>query len=189
MSKSDSKTGKSIAAKKAAVVEQNKPTNRNIVIIAAALMVIVLVLGIYTMGGNQPEQVAVANPPAQVAADTVAYPVAEFADGKARYYEHQTDRGITVRYFILKSSDGIIRAAFDACDVCWPAGKGYQQEGDVMICRNCGRRFVSVKINEVKGGCNPAPLERRVEGDWLLIKIADIETGKGYFDFKKASQG
>ena len=103
-------------------------------------------------------------------------------DGKARHFEH-VDGKHTIRYFILKSSDGIIRAAFDACDVCWPAGKGYYQEGDFMVCRNCGRRFESVLINEVKGGCNPAPLKRELEGQNLIININDILKGKQYFNF------
>jgi hypothetical protein len=71
-----------------------------------------------------------------------------------------------------------------ACDVCWPAGKGYYQEGDHMVCRNCGRRFASVLVNEVKGGCNPAPLNRNLENDKLVIKIKDILEGRQYFDFK-----
>ena len=79
----------------------------------------------------------------------------------------------------------LIRAAFDACDVCWPSGKGYYQDGDVMVCRNCGRRFASVKINEVKGGCNPAPLKRTITGDKLVIQTSDILAGKQYFDFSK----
>ena len=60
-------------------------------------------------------------------------PVATFDDGKAHYYEHKTG-DITIRYFVLKSADGVLRAAFDACDVCWPAGKGYAQDGDFMVC-------------------------------------------------------
>ena len=48
---------------------------------------------------------------------------------KARHYTYSAPGGITIKYFIIKSSDGVIRAAFDACDVCWPSGKGYQQEG------------------------------------------------------------
>ncbi|MGD9250922.1 MAG: DUF2318 domain-containing protein [Desulfobacterales bacterium] len=113
----------------------------------------------------------------------VTYPVAMFADGKARHFDFKTDAH-TIRYFVIKSADGVLRAAFDACDVCWPAGKGYYQEGDHMVCRNCGRRFASNKVNEVKGGCNPAPLNRRVEGDQLVIETDDIRAGKGYFDFK-----
>jgi uncharacterized membrane protein len=52
-----------------------------------------------------------------------------------------------------------------------------------MVCRNCGRQFASVKVNEVKGGCNPAPLYRRVVGDQMVIQIEDILEGKKYFNF------
>ncbi len=107
-----------------------------------------------------------------------------FDDGKAKHFEFKGDNGITIKYFVLKSSDGVVRAAFDACDVCWPSGKGYFQEGDNMVCRNCGKRFASVKVNEVKGGCNPAPLARRVEGGSLVIQVADILAGQSYFDFQ-----
>ena len=118
----------------------------------------------------------------ETSASHVAYPVVDFEDGVARYYEYK-DGNMTIRYFILKSSDGVIRAAFDACDVCWPAGKGYVQDGDVMVCKNCGRRFTSVKINEVTGGCNPAPLERNIENGKLIITVDDILEGKKYFNF------
>jgi uncharacterized membrane protein len=112
----------------------------------------------------------------------IIFPVNIFEDGKARHYEYKSD-DFTVRYFIIKSSDGVIRAAFDACDVCWPAGKGYYQAGDNMICRNCGRRFASVRVNEVKGGCNPAPLDRTVENGNLIIQVEDMLTGKRFFNF------
>jgi len=115
-------------------------------------------------------------------AAVVSYPASLFEDGNARHFSYRHN-DTTIRYFILKSSDGIIRAAFDACDVCWPAGKGYYQEGDTMVCRNCGRRFASVLVNEVKGGCNPAPLNRRVEGPNVVIHSSDIVEGKPYFNF------
>jgi uncharacterized membrane protein len=114
----------------------------------------------------------------------ITYPVATFNDGKARFYEYKTPDGIVIKYFILKSSDGVIRAAFDACDVCWEAGKGYQQKDEFMICRNCGRRFHSTKINEVSGGCNPAPLIRKIQDGKVVIDTQNILEGKRYFDFK-----
>lgn len=114
---------------------------------------------------------------------TVVYPSALFDNGKARFYSYKTEDGITVKYFIVKSSDGVIRAAFDACDVCWRAGKGYSQEGDTMVCRNCGRKFATNKVNEVKGGCNPAPLKRTVENGKVILQVADLLEGRQYFDF------
>ena len=114
----------------------------------------------------------------------ITYPVASFNDGKARFYEYKTPDGIVIKYFILKSSDGVIRAAFDACDVCWEAGKGYVQKDDFMICKNCGRRFHSTKINEVSGGCNPHPLTRTKKDRKVVIDTQNILAGKKYFDFK-----
>ncbi len=115
----------------------------------------------------------------------VTYPAKTFQDGKARFYEYKNGDGITVKYFVVKSSDGVIRAAFDACDVCWPAGKGYVQKGDFMVCKNCGRQFASVRVNEVTGGCNPGALKREMAGDKLVIKGKDIVEGRKYFDFAK----
>ena len=113
-------------------------------------------------------------------AGRVVIPVADVDDGQAHYYSYALP-GSEVKFFLLKSSDGVIRAAFDACDVCFREGKGYSQEGDFMVCDNCGQRFHSVRINEVEGGCNPAPLLRSVENNNVVIAERDILAGAGYF--------
>ena len=116
----------------------------------------------------------------QAGSDSIRIPLSEINDGKAHFYEYP-HLGKTIRFFVLKSSDGVIRAAFDACDVCYREGKGYSQDGDDMVCNNCGKRFPSTRINEVKGGCNPAPLERKVVGDELVIRKDDVLPGARYF--------
>jgi uncharacterized membrane protein len=112
-------------------------------------------------------------------------PVASVSDGKAHHFKVQAGDGVMVTFFVLKSNDGVIRSAIDACDVCYRAGKGYEQSGDEMVCLNCGMRFASAKINEVKGGCNPAPLTRTIEGDKVVIAMADIDRNSWYCKFKK----
>lgn len=102
------------------------------------------------------------------------------SDGKAHYFTYKADDK-TVSFFVVKSSDGVIRAAFDACDVCFHAKKGYRQEGDFMICNNCGMKFHSTRVNDVEGGCNPAPLKRAKVGDQLVIKVSDILPGGRFF--------
>ena len=111
-------------------------------------------------------------------------PVKKINDGKAHYFQATAKDGIDVKFFVVKSADGIIRAAVDACDVCYRSGKGYIQEGNVMICTNCGRRFATDRINEVKGGCNPAPLTREIQGKNLVISMADINENSWYCKFK-----
>ncbi|MCJ2166168.1 MULTISPECIES: DUF2318 domain-containing protein [unclassified Pseudodesulfovibrio] len=108
------------------------------------------------------------------------FALADVSDGKAHYYSHEVD-GKDVKFFLLKSSDGVIRAAFDACDVCYLEKKGYSQAGDFMVCNNCGQRFHSSRINEVEGGCNPSPLNRTIEGGNVVIKVSDIRDGLRYF--------
>ncbi|MFC1884787.1 Fe-S-containing protein [Thermodesulfobacteriota bacterium] len=114
----------------------------------------------------------------------IRIPLKEIDDGKAHYFNVKADDGITVKFFVLKSRDGIVRAAIDACDVCFRSGKGYVQEGDYMVCQNCGQRFLSSKINEVKGGCNPAPLKRKIEGQDLIISMNDINMNSWYCKLK-----
>ena len=169
-------------AKKDVVLGTQK--NRHLALIFAIVCAVLIVGGaIYYASYDRSATAPVAasfsteNTPSQV-----TFAVTLFEDGKARHFEHVSGN-FTIKYFILKSSDGIIRAAFDACDVCWPAGKGYYQDGDDMVCRNCGRRFASIRINEVKGGCNPAPLSRKVENGKVVIEVKDILDGIQYFNF------
>lgn len=170
-----------LAAKKAAVLGTQTKSRRPLI---AGLAAGVLLAGaaFWYFGAPSPQRPADPAATANASGDIVSMPVSTFDDGKAHYFQHRSG-DLTMRYFVLKSADGVVRAAFDACDVCWRAGKGYAQEGDVMVCRNCGQRFHSTQVNEVKGGCNPAPLERRVENGMLLIRVSDILEGKTFFDF------
>jgi uncharacterized membrane protein len=175
--KSMSNTSK--AKEKVATKHQWTEKNRSSLKITVAGVGIVFLLGIFLFAGMGDKGTASASQ------KEITYPVERFQDGKARHFTYDAGHGVIIKYFIVKSSDDVIRAAFDACDVCWPAGKGYYQKGDFMVCRNCGRRFASVRVNEVKGGCNPAPLDREVRGDKLVIQVKDILEGRTYFDFSK----
>jgi uncharacterized membrane protein len=113
-------------------------------------------------------------------------PVAGISDGKAHYFTAQAEDGTMVTFFVLKSADGVLRAAIDSCDVCYRSGLGYYQEGDNMVCKNCGQKFASNKINIIKGGCNPAPLERTMTGDKLVINMRDINMNSWYMKYRKS---
>jgi uncharacterized membrane protein len=104
----------------------------------------------------------------------------DVSDTEAHYYSTVVD-GKEIKFFLVRADDGIVRAAFDACDVCYPEKKGYRQEGNVMVCNNCGQKFDTSRINEVKGGCNPSPLHRVSDGKQIVIKVDDIRTGAMYF--------
>jgi len=110
----------------------------------------------------------------------VIIPLKKINDGKAHYYSFN-EQNSSIRFFVVKSKDNIFRAAFDACDVCFPEKKGYRQAGDYMVCINCGQKFHSTQINVLKGGCNPAPLTREIVGNNLVITVSAIRSGISYF--------
>lgn len=141
-----------------------------VAVLAAALVGFIIFGG----GGTTPFTVVSAE------AGVVKLPVSEIGDGKAHFFTYK-GAGKAVNFFVLRSSDGVIRAAFDACDVCYREKKGYRQVEDLMVCNNCGQQFPSVKVNVLRGGCNPAPLDRQVQGQYLVLKASDIETGASYF--------
>lgn len=109
----------------------------------------------------------------------VRIPVSEVSDGKAHHFRFAGE-GPELKFFLVSSGDRL-RAAFDACDVCYHAKKGYSQDKEFMICNNCGMRFHASRIGDVKGGCNPAPLRHRVEGGDVVISVADLTEGAGFF--------
>jgi uncharacterized membrane protein len=185
MSKKHSSPNDKGAAKRAAVMgTQKKKTSLFLIVLAGVALAAVGVVLFLVQQGHQ-ANVAAGSIQPEITATEVSFPRDAFNDGRARFFKYPAPDGTPIRFFILKSSDGVIRAAFDACDVCWPEGKGYFQEGDFMVCRNCGRRFASVQVNIVTGGCNPTALERTVVGDKLVVKVADIIKGSRYFPSKR----
>jgi hypothetical protein len=113
-------------------------------------------------------------------AGDVRFPIAEFADGVAHFYTFMAN-GLPVEFFIIHTSDNVIRTAFDACDVCYRAKLGYRQDGESMVCNNCGSRFPVTRIDLVNGGCNPAPFAARIDGADLVIAAKDLAAGLSYF--------
>jgi uncharacterized membrane protein len=173
------------AAKRAAVVGKKPSSTRWIVLGAIALLLSAGGWFALRPSAVAPSPVVPAAATAPTTDGDIRHAVAGFEDGKARYFSHNMADGTVVRYFLLRDAAGTVRSAFDACDSCWPHGKGYGQEGGEMICGNCGMRFPADKIGEVKGGCNPAPLASRVEKGEAVVRVADIEAGRGYFDLPK----
>ncbi|MDO3379365.1 DUF2318 domain-containing protein [Geoalkalibacter halelectricus] len=161
---------------KKAQFEQQGSNKKPLLVVAAVVVAALLaVAGWGLLGGGSGGYPAVA-----AQNGMVSIPAAQVSDGKAHFFSFR-DGNATINFFVLKSSDGVIRAAFDACDVCFRDRLGYRQDGDSMVCIACNQRFASTQINELKGGCNPAPLDRVVRDGMVLIAEADIKAGVGYF--------
>jgi len=114
--------------------------------------------------------------------DKISIPVSEISE-KAKWFEYESD-GAIIRFFAVKASDGSIKTAFDACDVCFSSKKGYSQDGSVMVCNNCGNKYPIDGLgteNKQGGGCWPGYLSSTIVGDSLEIKKSDLDKGRYRF--------
>ena len=142
------------------------------------VLVAVAAFVVFRSRGDQPAATVISSNPA--APGDIRIPLAELSN-QAKFYDFTLADNRRMRFFALKSSDGVYRAALDACDTCYHAKKGYHQEGDDMVCNNCGLHFHSAQVNEVHGGCNPIGLPRAIEGDTLIIKASDLTARQQFF--------
>ena len=72
----------------------------------------------------------------------------------ASYFVYNAN-GKDIKFFMLRASDGTVRLALDACTACNHAKLGYRQNGEAMVCNNCGMSFKSTDVGHVSGGCSP----------------------------------
>ena len=117
----------------------------------------------------------------QADGSVVKIPLTDLQPMQASFYRINLD-GKEIRFFAVKGSDGRIRTALDACDVCYKERKGYQQQGDLMLCRNCNLTFPIDRIGPSSvGGCNPHFLPSQVTGDQLLLPVSELQQGARFF--------
>jgi uncharacterized membrane protein len=108
-------------------------------------------------------------------------PLSEIGD-TARFYSYDVD-GVDVKFFAVKGSDKEVHVAFDACDVCFSAKKGYRHSGNVMLCINCGNQYSinSLGTENTAGGCWPSYLPMRIDDDYIIINEFDLSQKKWMF--------
>ena len=103
--------------------------------------------------------------------DYLAIPIADLSQ-TASFYKADID-GTEIELVALKDSKGNLRTAFNACQVCYSSGKGYYvQDGNYLVCQNCGNSFTIDQVGIASGGCNPWPIldsDRTVTDDEIQI--------------------
>lgn len=108
---------------------------------------------------------------------------------KALFVPVEVD-GVKLEVIAVKAPDGSIRTAFNTCQVCYDSGKGYyKQEGNELVCQNCGNRFGMGDVEVSKGGCNPVPIPEKyktVTADTITIPYDLLKEAKTIFANWKA---
>ncbi len=186
-----SKPGAGLDEKKARVLARDKKWVKTAVLAGGVFFAVLALWVFYTITSNRSTMKSAAahagtsdstSRAAQVKPENgeVRVPLADLDDKTPHFYLYQTS-GKDIRFFLLRDAEGGVRAALDACHNCFRAKRGYRQEGNTVICNNCGMSFKYENIGIVTGGCNPIPLSRKIAGQVVVLKVKDLEAGAKFF--------
>lgn len=163
--------------------EKQKRKKMIFVCVLVALVVLIIVVGVVLMNSMQSKNDTVYNDSVvDSTGQNVKVPMSDLSDSNFHFYSYDSS-GTTIKYFVVKDKSGSVHTAFDACNVCYQAKKGYEQSGDSARCRNCGKTFSvsDIGTKNTAGGCWPGFLPHTLSGDSIVIKTSDLETGKYLF--------
>ena len=163
--------------------QKKRKTNVTVVIVGVLVVAIAAFSIILSQGKDQAasNQTSVAG--ATNENGDLVIPIADITD-TATFYAYE---GLESEMEVLavKASDGTIRTAFNTCQVCYSSGRGYYvQEGDVLVCQNCGNRFSMDEIEITRGGCNPVPIfeeQKEVTDESIVIPKSFLEDAEIIF--------
>ena len=106
---------------------------------------------------------------------TVEIPTSGLGDSDLHFYSADVN-GKSLRFFVIRKGNGDFIAALDACQICgW---SGYRQQGQNVICRNCGAAIYVPSIGD-PGGCNPVPVKSKVDAGNLMLDLSALASSAG----------
>jgi len=111
-------------------------------------------------------------------------PISELSE-TIRIYPVTVD-GLQMEVLAAKDSDGTVRTAFNTCQVCNGSRKAYfAEDGDHVVCQNCGNSFGREDVGVLSGGCNPYPIfaeNREDSEDSVRISYDYLSSASGLFE-------
>jgi high-affinity iron transporter len=100
----------------------------------------------------------------------VRIPLSELTDQSLHFYTADVN-GTVVRFLVIHQLNGNYATALDACQICGRAG--YRQEGQNIICRNCGASIYVPSIGE-RGGCNPISVKSTIADGEVIVDLSAL---------------
>ncbi len=108
----------------------------------------------------------------------VEVPLSEVGDGHLHRYVYKASGGEMVRFIVIQKGGSAYGVGLDACEICGPTGY-YEKDGQV-ICKLCEVMMNKATIG-MRGGCNPIPLEYKVDNGRISIAQASLEQERKRF--------
>lgn len=138
---------------------------------AAAILCVLVTLSlaaefVYTRAMNAPAQAKML-----VAQDgQVRIPLSDLTNSSLHFYAADVDKTV-IRFLVIHRTNGDYATALDACQIC--GRQGYRQEGQNVVCRNCGATIYIPSVGE-SGGCNPISVKSRVEAGEVVVDLSAL---------------
>jgi len=100
----------------------------------------------------------------------VHIPLTELTDTSLHFYTADVNNTV-IRFLVIHQTNGNYAVALDACQICGWAG--YRQDGQNVICRNCGATIYIPSIGD-KGGCNPIPVKSAIASGEVIVDLSAL---------------
>ena len=86
----------------------------------------------------------------------------------ATFINYDVD-GVTVQFIAVQDSSGAVRLGYNTCQSCSPSPRAYfAQDGDRLVCQNCGLSFSAENVGAGGYGCNPAAVTDAVRAEGTI---------------------
>ena len=146
----------------------------------ASISVVLAVLLYHDVYATRPPKITTPVELTPNAEGLVKVKIADVMDGNLHRYSYVTDDGHVVRFFLINRSRGQAKVGvvYDACMLC--GDMGYIQEKNEVICIACNVRIFIPSIGKA-GGCNPIPLVHKVDGEYVVVSVKELDNGARYF--------
>lgn len=163
-------------------VQKNEQKKSNNLVIISLVVSFVIVLAVSIVVTNKISSGSNGQNKNKIVKDSdLTIQISDITD-KAEFYPVEID-GTKLEVLAIRATDGSVRTAFNTCQVCYNSGRGYYvQEGDALVCQNCGNRFGTDDVEVTKGGCNPVPITE----DDKTVTDTSITVKKDYLTLAKS---
>ena len=116
--------------------------------------------------------------PVTAEADSVDVDLEVVKDGHLHRFVYRASSGEMVRYIVILKGGSAYGVGLDACEIC--GATGYYERDNQVICKLCDVQMNKATIG-TRGGCNPIPIEYRIEDGKLKVPQAELENNAKIF--------
>lgn len=141
--------------------------------VACLIVFISFTIGAEAVRAGQKVELSPAEPVHPIGDGSIHVAVDSVDDRNLHRFGYTTADGTVVRFIIIRKSETSYGVAYDACELCGSAG--YYQKGKKIICRKCDV-VMNIPTIGFPGGCNPIPLQFKMDNGAIVIQSADLDS-------------